>query len=304
MRIPDFFIIGAAKAGTTSIHALLSMHPDIFMPRQKEPEFFARDELFAQGLDHYARHFEAAQPGQLVGEASTLYSLSPFFPETAARIHATVPGAKLIYVLREPVSRAYSYYGQVVKGYQNETKDYRVNRTFEQFLDPDRSRVADRSLVFGPANAHLPDVPELVLAGSDYPMQIRAYLKHFPRDQMLFLTFDDFVADQAAFAGKVTTFLGLDPLLEHALARQTGRQNVAEDHFRDVVRTMRADGLRQRLGPIWGLRHLAPKALRQRLLGGKLGQPDHQAALAARFAAQRPEVEAMTGLDLSIWYRG
>jgi hypothetical protein len=285
------------------------------MPRQKEPEFFARDELFAQGLEHYARHFEAAQPGQLVGEASTLYSLSPFFPETAARIHATVPGAKLIYVLREPVSRAYSYYGQVVKGYQNETKDYRVNRTFDQFLAPDRSRVADRSLVFGPANAHLPDVPELVLAGSDCPMQIRAYLKHFPRDQMLFLTFDDFVADQAAFAGKVTTFLGLDPLLEHALARQTGRQNVAEDHFRDVVRTMRADGLRQRLGPIWGLRHLVPKAQRRRLLGGKSGQPDQQmrpapmrpetqAALAARFAAQRPEVEVLTGLDLSSWDRG
>ena len=86
MTLPDFIIIGAAKAGTTSLYAMLDRHPDIFMPRQKEPEFFARDDLYAQGLDSYAENFAGAEPGQVVGEASTLYSLSPLFGQTAARI--------------------------------------------------------------------------------------------------------------------------------------------------------------------------------------------------------------------------
>ena len=91
MTLPDFIIIGAAKAGTTSLYAMLDRHPDIFMPRQKEPEFFARDDLYAQGLDSYAENFAGAKPGQVVGEASTLYSLSPLFGQTAARIKEHLP---------------------------------------------------------------------------------------------------------------------------------------------------------------------------------------------------------------------
>ena len=77
MRLPDFVLIGAAKAGTTSLYALLDRHPDIFMPKVKEPEFFARDDRYAEGIESYAAAFAAAAPGQIAGEASTIHSLSP-----------------------------------------------------------------------------------------------------------------------------------------------------------------------------------------------------------------------------------
>ena len=64
MRLPDFFIIGAAKAGTTSLYALLARHPDFALPRAKEPEFFARDELYAAGIESYAARYDAVGPGQ------------------------------------------------------------------------------------------------------------------------------------------------------------------------------------------------------------------------------------------------
>ena len=114
MKLPDFIIIGAAKAGTTSLYALLDRHPDIFMPAHKEPEFFARDDHYAKGIDSYATLFEGATPHQQVGEASTLYSLAPFFGHTAGRIKAHLPQVKLIYVMREPVARAYSFYVQLI----------------------------------------------------------------------------------------------------------------------------------------------------------------------------------------------
>ena len=82
MALPDFFVIGAAKAGTTSLYALLDQHPDIFMPEVKEPEFFARDDLYdtGAGLKAYESTYDAAGHGQLIGEASTLIPSRRCFP--------------------------------------------------------------------------------------------------------------------------------------------------------------------------------------------------------------------------------
>jgi len=211
MRLPDFFVIGAAKAGTTSLHAHLAHHPDLFMSRPKEPEFFARDDLYAKGIESYAPLFEGAQPGQLCGESSTIYTLSPLFPETAARVRAHVPEAKFVYMMREPVARAYSFYVQLVKNRQNETHDYSVGRSFEEFLYGDRAEIAPASAFFAPFDAHLPDRPELLTAGSLYLAQIESWLAHFPRERFLFLTFEAFIRDQKAVTEQVLRFLGVDP---------------------------------------------------------------------------------------------
>ena len=68
VRLPDFIIIGAAKAGTTSLYKVLSQHPDIFMSTPKEPEFFARDDRYAEGIGPYARLFEGASPHSFAGK--------------------------------------------------------------------------------------------------------------------------------------------------------------------------------------------------------------------------------------------
>lgn len=314
LRLPDFFIIGAAKAGTTSLYDMLARHPGIFLPARKEPEFFARDDLYAEGLENYAWLFEPARPDQLAGEGSTLYSLSPFFPETAARIARHVPRARFVYVLRQPVDRAYSFYVQLVKNYQNATGDHVVHRRFEDFVLPEcHAKAAPRTKALAPFNRHFPDTPELCLAGSDYPAQIRAFLAHVPRDRMLFLKFEDFRRDKAAAMGRVCDFLGLPRTQDHPA--EAGRRNVSRDHFDRLGERLAIDALRDGAGPLWKLRGMLPPSLRQRLRQRMLAKapqgekpheppamlPETRALLERRFGAQIPELTRLTGLDLSEW---
>ena len=317
MRLPDFVVIGAAKAGTTSLYALLDRHPQIFMPEIKEPEFFARDDIYASGIEAYAQAYAQAEEGQIVGEASTIYSLSPFFPETAARMARHIPRAKLVYVLREPVGRAYSYYVQIIKNYQNVTGDPGVHRSFEAFIDPEFPRDAGaRDKVFSRANAHLPDDAELCLAGSDYVHQIEAYLAHFPREQILFLKFEDFVQDRPAVLRQITDFLGVDPLASDVFDAEGVTQNVAADHFRDWGDRIAVDRMRDKAGAAWALRQLVPKGLRKSLKrrflrqrGAEAAQthvpdrmqPDTRTRLQARYAAQQARLRELTGLTFDEW---
>lgn len=317
MKLPDFFIIGAAKAGTTSLYALLERHPDIFMPHPKEPEFFARDDHYGQGIESYATLFEDAAPHQIAGEASTLYSLAPFFGQTAARISQHVPQAKLIYVLREPVGRAYSFYVQLIKNYQNVTGDKAVHRSFEEFIDPTaRAMAAPRDKVLSPANAHLPDDPDLCLTGSDYLAQITIYDAHFPPEQILFLRFEDFVANRSATLRQITDFLDVAPLGAEVFEEKSATRNISKEHFNALGTEIAVRSMRRRLGPLWALRGMIPEGLRdwakQRLLGrgDGGGVPSHlpppmqeatRLQLRARFAENRTALEARTGLDLSEW---
>ena len=316
VRLPDFIIIGAAKAGTTSLYALLERHPDVFMPVPKEPEFFARDDHYAKGITEYAALFEKAEPSQVVGEASTLYSLAPHFGLTAERIKAHIPSVKLIYVLREPVSRAYSFYVQLIKNYQNVTGDRQVHRRFEEFIDPKLHRTAaPRDKVLSVANAHLPDTPELCLSGSDYVTQINAYLAHFPAEQILFLSFEDFVRDRASTVKKITDFLGIPALEPTVFSEQSVTRNVSKDHFDGLALQSATEQLRAKSGGLWSLRKVLPKPVRERFKAALLTKraSRHQAHipppmldetrrfLHARFEADRATVGALTGLDLNHW---
>lgn len=315
--ICDFFIIGAAKAGTTSLHARLQAHPDLFLTEPKEPEFFARDDRYSAGIDSYTALFEGARSGQLRGEASTLYSLAPLFPETAGRIKTHCPEAKFIYMLREPVKRSYSYYGQLVKNRQNATQDFTIRRSFEDMLYGDRAALCPRDGFFAPFDTHFPDVPEVLTAGSLYCAQIDAYFAHFAPERFLFLTFEHFIADQDVATARVLEFLGVDPA---RMPRQEATSvNRAEDHNRSVAQSQQMRGLTRRLGPLGALRHLLPDGLRRKLRARVLAgmpqnhtdahvpppmQPDTRARLEALFYADFDRLQALTGLDLkTAWGR-
>ncbi|MFT6073183.1 MAG: hypothetical protein ACJAZ1_000089 [Yoonia sp.] len=315
MRLPDFIVIGAAKAGTTSLYALLDQHEDVFMPAVKEPEFFARDDRYAKGIESYAANFAAAASGQIVGEASTIYSLSPFFPQTASRIKQHLPQAKLIYVLREPVSRAYSYYLQIVKNYQNTMGDLQVHRSFEECVMPsEHAHAAPRDKIFSTSNAHLPDHPDLCLAGSDYVTQIEAYLAYFPPQQILFLKFEDFIADRAATLRQITDFLGIFPLPQAVFAQKGVTRNVSRKHFEELGADIAIRRLQKGAGPVWVLRQLAPKRLRTKIralvsasaptdkaLVPPPMAPQTQSDLFKRFATQKDLLKHLTGLEFKEW---
>jgi hypothetical protein len=180
-RLPDFLVIGAMKAGTTSLFNYLREHPEIFMPAVKEVHFFSEQNWW-RGIDWYRDLFRDAGSVKAIGEASPGYSRYPVSPDVPERVAAVLPDAKLVYVLRHPVDRLVSqYHHQVV---------FRGERR------PIDEAVLDH---------------RVYLATSRYGMQIQRYLEHFPRDRLLVVLSEQLFADRAAALARVFTFLGVDP---------------------------------------------------------------------------------------------
>src|SRR3989338_3833819 len=141
MSLPNFLIIGATKAGTTSIHNYLGQHPEIFVCPHKETNFFAQDSATCflgdaiNTREDYEREFEGVKNEKAIGETSPAYLAVPTAPE---RIHGLIPHAKLIAILRDPAERAYSHY--LMR--RRQKREFRSS--FEQCLDeedidPERS---------------------------------------------------------------------------------------------------------------------------------------------------------------------
>src|SRR5947209_9142139 len=145
--LPDFYIVGSAKSGTTALYEMLRRHPQIYMPESKEPWFFAselhertppRPEGTPRTLEEYRAWFRDAQPGQRVGEASVLYLWS----RTAARAIADVrPDARIIAILREPASLLRSLHIQFVETYVETEHDFAKALTLEDERQIGRAHV-------------------------------------------------------------------------------------------------------------------------------------------------------------------
>jgi hypothetical protein len=186
MRLPDFLIIGAAKSATTTLYQYLAEHPQIYMSLEKEPNFFGADIRYQRGLAGYSNLFSAAEVGQICGEATTDYTKFPEYPNTAKRIHLTVPNAKFIYLLRNPIDRAYAYYVHLHRRIPY------AKRTFEGYIE----------------------ITNCCLDGSNYMMQIEQYLTYFSKDQFLFIFTDDLIKNTESCLMEVFSFLGVDSSLD------------------------------------------------------------------------------------------
>ncbi len=205
-RLPDFFIVGHPKSGTTALHQMLSAHPQIHMPL-KEPRFFApelRTRFRSLGpgrlpetLESYLALFAGAGAEQRVGDATPSYLRS----ETAARRIAEVqPDARIIAVLREPASFLRSFHLQSVHNHTETEKDFQRAIT----LEPARRE-----------GRHIPRFshsPEALLYSNHvrYVEQLRRYHAAFGPEQVLVLIYDDFRADNAGTVRRVLSFLDLD----------------------------------------------------------------------------------------------
>ena len=206
-RVPDFFIVGHHKSGTTAMYQMLRAHPQIFMPDMKEPGFFRDDPLrrrdaparsggrpstYAQTRPQtYAEYlalFEPAGPDQRVGEASPSYLSSP----ASARLIAEVqPDARIIAILREPASFLRSLHLQMVRDH--------VQR------EPDLGRA-----IAGEGSARKGGRALQYTSRVRYVEQLRRYHDAFAPEQVLVLIYDDFRADNQATVRTVLGFLGVD----------------------------------------------------------------------------------------------
>jgi hypothetical protein len=207
--LPEFVIVGAAKAGTTSLYGWLGRHPFIRPAWKKEVHFF--DYNHFRGADWYRSHFPleseraafATEHGRpfITGEASPSYISHPWVPE---RMAALLPDAKLIVALRNPVDRAYSQY-QMSCRENEETLDFAAAvRAEEARLAPERARLAaDRRYNSWPIGCWS------YLMRSRYAEQLERWLAHFPRAQFHFLTLEELARDPQPVLDAVHEFLGV-----------------------------------------------------------------------------------------------
>ena len=194
--LPAFLVIGVQKGGTTSLFRYLEEHPRVAAPRVKEVHFF--DEAFDRGVDWYRGNFPVRRPGGrwVAGEATPYYLYHPRVPE---RVHATLPGARLVALLRDPVDRAYSHY-------QHEVRAGRERLTFEQAIDAEHERLSAEPAGEGWAHRH-----QSYLARGRYAEQLERWLRWFSRDQLLVEASEDLYADPGAVVARVQRFVGLEP---------------------------------------------------------------------------------------------
>jgi hypothetical protein len=211
-RVPDFFIVGHAKCGTTALYYMLKGHPQIFMCDVKEPRYFNTDlrSRFEVGkatpkpqhtLDGYLSLFEAARADQLVGEASPQYIRSLDAPRGIAEVQ---PDARIIAILREPASFLRSFHLQMVSSNVEDERD------FQKAIELEQTRREGKRI---PRRSHHPDAL-LYSEHVRYADQLRRYHDVFGAENVLTLIYDDYRRDNEETLRKVLRFLDVDDTIE------------------------------------------------------------------------------------------
>jgi hypothetical protein len=228
-RVPDFFIVGHHKSGTTALYEMLSRHPQIYMSAIKEPRFLASDmrarfpaargRALPQTLEEYRQLFAGAARQQRAGEATPSYLFSH---TAAARIAELQPAARIIAILREPASFLRSLHLQLLRSHVETEKD------LGRAISLEAARREGRSI---PRRSHLPQL----LQYSEhvrYVEQLCRYYAVFSPEQVLVLIHDDFLADNQGTLRRTLKFLDVDD--EHQLE---------ELRVKETTRTMRSQQL-------------------------------------------------------------
>ncbi len=206
---PDFIVIGAQRAGTTSLHAYLSAHPQVKTPITKELHYLT--DRHERGLDWYLGQFPLAIPPDAITGEATPYAL--FHPLAPKRLLDTAPYAKLIALLRNPVDRAYSHYlHERSRGF--ETLD------FASALDAESERLVgeEARISRDPSYISEPHKHFSYLARGDYAPQLERWFAHIPRDQLLVLRSEDLYGQPAETFAHVAGLLGIAPELDAPFA--------------------------------------------------------------------------------------
>jgi hypothetical protein len=197
--LPTFLIAGGAKCGTTSLANSLRRHPEIFIPKIKEINFFHADVYWKKGLSWYQKYFNRATRAHSIGEASPLYMIS----KTACqRIRQTMPTVKLLFLLRNPIARAHSDFWYRKRLGFEERELIEVLSEEAQHQDEEAIEKAIRKAPFGYYRPY-------VLYPGYYTRRLKTYLDHFPPEQILILLFDDLVHHPGEALNTIQDFLGV-----------------------------------------------------------------------------------------------
>jgi hypothetical protein len=196
--MPDFLIIGAQKCGTTSLYYYLTQHPDIVPATQKEVHFF--DLNFHKGIEWYQAQFPLkTNPQQLTGESSPYYVFHPCVPR---RIYQLFPNIKLIVLLRDPITRAWSHYHHEVRlGFENLSFEQAIKKESER-LNGEVEKLLINETYYSFNHQHY-----TYLARGIYSEQLERWMSYFPQQQCLILKSEEFYKNPAQTLKQVFKFL-------------------------------------------------------------------------------------------------
>ena len=203
--LPDFIIIGTQKAGTTSLHAYLSQHPQFLKPYEKEVHFFDGGldpaiDNYEKGQAWYRAHFpfRRKRGASRVFEASPLYIFNPLVP---GRMFDLLPQVKIIAMLRNPTDRAISHY------FHEKQRGYELLPIMEALLEEERRLEA---AIQGKDYKNYNFIHHAYKSRGHYGEQLERYFKFFSRQQVLILSSEEFFRDQNNVLSQVTDFIGAD----------------------------------------------------------------------------------------------
>ena len=214
----DFFIVGAPKAGTTSLYNYLNEHPFIYMSKIKEPNYFSHDLISDQGMYYTNVKIGSEQKyhslfsndsHKTFGEASVSYL---FYKEVPTRIHKYNKNAKIIIVLRDPVERAFSHY----------LMDLRLGLVKCDFSD----------IIFNDCNCKNKELYfQQYVKVSKYYLQVKRYLDLFGKENVQIIDYEDLKKNRLGVLKKIFLFLGVDSNFKADLTKEYNKHMSSENNF-------------------------------------------------------------------------
>lgn len=288
--LPNFIIVGAPKAGTTSLYHYLSEHPEVFMSDPKEVNYFSNEEIEAQGLyyqdfkaknlSEYQKLFVGADTQKAVGEGSVSYL---FYPKTPGKIKAAIPDVKIIILLRNPVERGYSHY----------LMDYRMGLT-----DLSYEEIVYKTGKHKNIDLYYQQFVELGM----YYEQVKRYLDLFGEQQVKIYLQEDLRTESEKVISDLYEFLGIDASHMIDTTKEHNSFSMPKNKFihklyvshtiRFIVKTIFSNTLKEKFKNLFFERKKKPK------LEKKLKE-----YLRELYSEDIKKLEQLIGRDLSAWYK-
>lgn len=241
------FIVGAQKSGTTALYSYLIKHPDIAGVDFKEAGFFNRDTLYERGINYYRSLFPISPRKSHALDATPEYL---YYPCSAKRIYTFSPNARIIVLLREPTSRAFSAFNMYQQLFHKDSFIKRQNLAnkgssdfflpiIEGKVRPDLAYFLDREL-------HLIDIdskaeePSLIRRGL-YAPQLERYFRLFSRENVLVIFSNDLKEKSMSTVNRVLDFVGLESMNSSEYPLRHVRKYTSDQHGKELIRQYASD---------------------------------------------------------------